>query len=128
MGYDELPEKRYGVIDDMLDRGFTEWSDVQEKAEQDKESDWQRERREAVPHMPTHKLDGNQAAQYRNLKIRNPFTGRIDVFLGDQVYSVSQLGVVVAMSQQRCFYPWARIVEFMYHNDDTSARKVIQGY
>jgi hypothetical protein len=74
-------------------------------------------------------MDGNEAAQRRLLLVKSPtVTSGYADYHGDQVYSIRELGVVVASGQTRIFYPWNRVVSFTYHNDDIAARKVIQGF
>lgn len=73
-------------------------------------------------------LTPNEAAQRRDVVIKKPLTGERHHYQGDSVYTVTQLGVVVAVDVIRIFYPWHRIESFTYHTADISVRKVLQGY
>ena len=47
---------------------------------------------------------------------------------GEQVYSVSTLGVQLSVSNSFIFIPWNRVVDLSYHLLDEEIRKVVRGY
>lgn len=74
-------------------------------------------------------LNENEAAQKREVTVLHPHTSNLKVtFRGNEVYSVIEKGITIVQGTYRYFYPWHRVVLFVYHNDDVAARKVIQGY
>ena len=73
-------------------------------------------------------LNGNEASQRREVIVMHPHCDKRETYRGDQVYSITEKGIVIAVMSSRIFYPWSRVIQFTYHNDDVNARKVIQGY
>jgi hypothetical protein len=73
-------------------------------------------------------LDGYEASLLREVVILDPLTSESQMFRGSSVYSVTPLGIVVAVGKTHIFYPWHRIHRFNYHFEDLAARQVIQGF
>lgn len=73
-------------------------------------------------------LDGNQAAQRREVVVKHPYNEENIRYMGDKVYSITEKGIVIAVVTSRILYPWHRVMLFNYHTDDVEARKVIQGW
>jgi hypothetical protein len=72
-------------------------------------------------------MDQNEASQRRELRYR-AVDGTLITTKGDSVYSVTPIGVVIAVMNTRILIPWHNITDFTYHTQDVAARKVIQGY
>ncbi len=73
-------------------------------------------------------MHDNEAARRRAATVMHPFTGVVKEYLGDQIYSVTEKGLVISVSETKMFYPWNRVTSFSYHTQDTAACKVIQGF
>lgn len=73
-------------------------------------------------------MNQDEASQQRFVFIKNNLTDKFESYAGDQVFSVTEKGVVIAVMSTRILYPWHRIDHFTYHTQDVSARKAIQGY
>ena len=69
-----------------------------------------------------------EAAQRREAVVMHSHTDAKDRYSGEAVYSITEKGIVIAHNETRIFYPWSRVTSFSYHNLDTAARMVIQGY
>jgi hypothetical protein len=74
-------------------------------------------------------MDENQAAQRREAVVLHPFTNQTKTYNGDQIYSITEKGLVICTtSETRTFYPWNRVNMFNYHARDVQARRIIQGW
>lgn len=73
-------------------------------------------------------MNQKEASQRRAVIVMHPTTDEKETYYGDEVYSISDKGIVIAASQSRMLYPWHRVMLFTYHIQDETARKVILGY
>jgi hypothetical protein len=72
-----------------------------------------------------------EAIARREVTVKHIVTGAIEKYTGEQVYSITDKGIVVVFGPNfttRHLYPWHRIESFVYHSQDSEARKKIQGF
>lgn len=72
------------------------------------------------------RMDPNEAARKRVARYTTD-DGSLRVVIGEEIHSVSTLGVIVATGRGRILIPWHNVFDFIYDVDDAFVRKVIQG-
>jgi hypothetical protein len=73
-------------------------------------------------------MNENEAARRRVVTVLNADYKGPSTYTGEQVYSITATGVVIANGRERTLYPWHRVLAFTYDSSDTEARNKVRGW